>query len=85
MTLHCRRAMIEPDHPKHSIVAQCRLVAISRSCFYHKPASETGANLALMRVIDEQFMVTPWVMACRRWPAICAGLAMRWGASGSAG
>ena len=52
--------MIEPDHPKLSIVAQCRLVAISRSGFYHKSAPETDANLALMRLIDEQFMATPW-------------------------
>ena len=52
--------MIKPDHPKLSIVAQCRLLAVSRSSFYHKPAPETAANLALMRLIDEQFMATPW-------------------------
>lgn len=52
--------MIEPDHPKLSIVAQCRLGTISRSGFHHKPAFETDANLALMRLIDERFMATPW-------------------------
>ena len=52
--------MIEPDHPRLSIVAQCRLVSISRSGLYRKPAPEAAANLDLMRLIDEQFMATPW-------------------------
>ena len=56
--------MIEPDHPRLSIVAQCRLVSINRSGLYHKPAHEVAekaaANLDLMRLIDEQFMATPW-------------------------
>ena len=52
--------MIEPDHPRLSIVAQCKLVSINRSGLYHKPAPEAAANLDLMRLIDEQFMATPW-------------------------
>ena len=30
--------MIEPDHPRLSIVRQCGLVSISRSSFYYAPA-----------------------------------------------
>ncbi|QLH14381.1 hypothetical protein HYQ43_08635 [Paracoccus pantotrophus] len=41
--------MIERDHPALSIVAQCRLLSISRSSFYHEPAGETERNLGLMR------------------------------------
>jgi len=52
--------MIEPDHPRLSIVAQCRLVSINRSGLYRKPAPEAAENLDLMRLIDEQFMATPW-------------------------
>jgi putative transposase len=52
--------MIETDHPKLSIVRQCELVAISRSGFCHRPAGESTLNLELMRLIDEQFMATPW-------------------------
>lgn len=52
--------MVEPDHPKLSVVAQCRLVGISRSGLYHKPAPESAVKLELMRLIDEQFMATPW-------------------------
>ena len=52
--------MIEPEHPRLSIVRQCELVSISRSGFYHRPAGETALNLDLMRLIDGQFLETPW-------------------------
>ncbi len=52
--------MIQPDHPKLSIVRQCRLASISRSTFYHAPRGESGENLALMAEIDRQFLETPF-------------------------
>jgi putative transposase len=52
--------MIEPAHPALSIVRQCELLSVSRSGYYHQPVGETAANLALMRLIDEQFLETPW-------------------------
>ena len=52
--------MIDPAHPALSVVRQCELVSISRSGFYYQPVGERPANLALMRVIDEQFLETPW-------------------------
>lgn len=52
--------MVEPDHLRLSIVRQCELVSISRSGFYHRPAGETALNLALMRLVDAQFLETPW-------------------------
>ncbi len=52
--------MIDRDHPVLSIVRQCELVSINRSGLYHEPAGETALNLALMRLIDAQFMETPW-------------------------
>ena len=52
--------MIEPEHPKITIGRQCTLVSISRSAFYYQPAGETMLNLALMRLIDEAFLETPW-------------------------
>jgi putative transposase len=60
MSLEQRRRLIEPDHPTLSIVRQCALVSISRSGFYHRPVGETAETLALMRVIDAQFLETPW-------------------------
>jgi putative transposase len=52
--------MIEPKHPRLPIVRQCELVSISRSAYYGPAAGETPLNLALMRLIDEQFSRTPW-------------------------
>src|SRR4029078_1637610 len=39
---------------------RCDLVSISRSGFYHRSAGETPLNLELMRLIDAQFLETPW-------------------------
>jgi putative transposase len=52
--------MIEPDHPKLSIESQCRLLSLSRSSFYYKPQGENETNLALMLLIDKQFLETPF-------------------------
>ena len=52
--------MIDPAHPRLSISRQCRLLAISRSTFYGPATGESPPNLALMRLIDEQFLETPW-------------------------
>ena len=52
--------MIEPQHRELSVARQCELVSISRSGFYYQPAGETPLNLALMRLIDVQFLETPW-------------------------
>jgi putative transposase len=52
--------MIDPGHPRLSIVRQCELVSISRASFYREPTPESAGNLLLMRLIDEQFLETPW-------------------------
>jgi putative transposase len=43
--------MIEKGHPHLSIGAQCRLLSIPRSTFYHRPAGESAENLELMQII----------------------------------
>jgi len=52
--------MIDPGHPRLSIVRQCELASISRSSFYREPTAQNGETLRLMRLIDEQFLETPW-------------------------
>jgi putative transposase len=52
--------MIEPEHARLTIVRQCELVSISRSAYYGPVKGESPLNLALMRLIDEQFLQTPW-------------------------
>ena len=52
--------MVDPKHPRLGIVRQCALVSISRSSFYYEGKGESPLNLALMRLIDAQFLETPW-------------------------
>ena len=52
--------MIEPNHPRLSIVRQCQLVGIARSTHYYVGQGESPFNLSLMRLIDEQYLRTPW-------------------------
>ena len=61
--------MVDPDHARLSIVRQCRLVSIARSSFYYAGTGESPLNLRLMRLIDAQFLETPFYGArqMQRW------------------
>lgn len=52
--------MIERDQPDLSIGQQCELLSILRSSFYYLPQGETEQKLTLMRLIDVQFLDTPF-------------------------
>lgn len=52
--------MIEPGHRTLSIVRQCKLASLCRSSVYYRPRGESGETLMLMRLIDEQYLRTPW-------------------------
>ncbi len=52
--------MVEPSSDKLSIRVQCGLLSISRSGWYYDPKGQTPLNLKLMRLIDEQFLLTPY-------------------------
>lgn len=43
-----------------SIRRQCELLNISRSSWYYKPVGESTDNLKYMRLIDEQYLKTPF-------------------------
>jgi putative transposase len=55
-----KRKMIEPNIRVLSVGRQCALLSISRSSFYYEPKGEPKKNLNLMRVIDKQFLETPF-------------------------
>jgi putative transposase len=44
-----------------SVVRQCQLLGLSRSSYYYKPAAETPENLALMALLDEEYMARPYL------------------------
>jgi len=60
LSLDERRSWIGVDNPKISISRQCDLLGVSRSSFYYKAKSSDEYNLELMRLLDEQYMQTPF-------------------------
>jgi len=55
-----KQALIEPAHPDLSIRRQCALLGLSRASYHYQPAQESPLNLQLMRLIDEQYLKTPF-------------------------
>ena len=43
-----------------SVRRQCELLGLSRSSLYYEPTGETGEDLRLMRLIDEQYTAHPY-------------------------
>ena len=60
MSVARRREKIDPKHKRLSVVRQCALLQISRSGHYYRPRGESGDALALMRLIDEAFLESPY-------------------------
>ena len=52
--------MIDRDHPRLSVARQCDLLGLARSTLYYQPAEDAAADLALMRLLDEQYTRTPF-------------------------
>jgi putative transposase len=53
-----------------SLRRQCELLGLNRSTLYYQPATESAKNLHLMRLIDEQYLRTPFY----GWPRMTAHL-----------
>jgi putative transposase len=60
LTLEQKRKAIEPDNKKISISRQCELLGLNRSSLYYKSSGETEYNEQLMRLIDKQYVETPF-------------------------
>ena len=65
-----KRSLIEPDQQQVSIRRQCELLGLNRGSYYYQAASESELNLELMRLIDEQYLKTPFY----GWPRMTAYL-----------
>lgn len=52
--------MIEVGHPLLSVRRQCEPLDLNRASFYHQVGTETTENLRLMRLIDGQYLKTPF-------------------------
>ena len=51
--------MVSRDHDL-SVRRQCRLLSLARSSLYCRPRDESAENLKFMKIIDKQFLNTPW-------------------------
>lgn len=55
-----KRLLIDPTDSQLSIQRQCELLTLTRSSYYYQPQEESEVNLRLMRLLDEQYMKTPY-------------------------
>jgi len=54
------KKLIEPEHEEISVQRQCKLVGLVRSMWYYEATPEKPENLRLMRLLDEQYLKTPF-------------------------
>ena len=52
--------MVEVANPTLSVRRQGELLGLNRSSYYYQAAPESALNLQLMRLVDEQFLRTPF-------------------------
>ena len=60
MSRERRREMVDRRHPVLSTVRQCALLSISRSSVYYRPRGTSSKDLAMMKLIDQQYLSTPF-------------------------
>jgi len=55
-----RRALVERTDPPLPVSQQCRLLAVSRSSVYRRPVKVGEEDLAIMVLIDRQYLARPY-------------------------
>jgi hypothetical protein len=55
-----RRALVERKDPALPVSQQCRLLAVSRSSVYRRPAEVSEEDRAIMALIDRQYLARPY-------------------------
>ena len=60
MSRERRRKMVDREHPALSTVRQCALLSISKSSVYYRPRGHSREGLAVMKLIDQQYLSTPF-------------------------
>jgi hypothetical protein len=64
--------MVERENPALPIAQQCRLLAVSRSAVYRKPAEVSAEDLAIM------VLIARWIrLRLTMWPWVASHAAMR--------
>ena len=52
--------MVDRRHRWLSVVRQCRLLGVNRSSLYYQPVGTSEGDLTLMKLIDRQYLATPF-------------------------
>jgi len=60
LTLEQKRNSIEPAHKKIPVYRQCELLGLCRSSLYYRTRGDTRYNEMLMKLIDDQYVETPF-------------------------
>ena len=60
MSRERRRQMVDREHPALSTARQCALLSISRSRVYYRPRGHSQKDLEVMKLIDQQYLATPF-------------------------
>jgi putative transposase len=60
LTIEQKRQAVEPGYKKIPVVRQCELLGLNRSSLYYTVQGETNYNERLMKLIDEQYVKTPF-------------------------
>lgn len=67
------RGLVEPENSELSVGRQCELLGLSRSSYYYKACSVAEDDLGLKRLLDEQYLRTPFY-GSRRMTAWLQGI-----------
>lgn len=60
LSAEAKRGLIEWDHGKLSVTKQCALISLSKGSLYHTPIPIDGYSLELMKLLDKQYLKTPF-------------------------
>ncbi len=52
--------MVEPDNKQISVLRQCQLLGLNRTSIYYRERPQSAEDGELMRLIDEQYTMTPF-------------------------
>ena len=55
-----RRALVEREDPALPVSQQCRLLAVSRASVYRRSAAISDEDLAIMALVDRQYLARPY-------------------------
>jgi putative transposase len=58
MSLAQRRSLVDPA-AGGSLRQQCQWLGLHRSAYYYQPIAIDSEDLLLMRLLDEQYLLTP--------------------------